>query len=58
MMIFPVKIFNRRGELTRIITAKQLIERMETKNANQKPTNRERFKLMVNTKKQAPGQES
>ena len=52
-MIFPVKIFNKHGELTKTITTEQL--QLERDNADKKPTYRERFNNMVKFKKQKTG---
>jgi len=49
-MIYPVKIYNKDGELTNVITTETL--QTERDNADKKLTYRERFNLMVNTKKQ------
>jgi len=48
-MIFPVKIFNKHGELTNVITTEQLIS--EKRNANKKFTHRERFNSLARFKK-------
>jgi len=48
-MIFPVKIFNKHGELTNVITSEQLIS--EKRNAKRNGTHRERFNSMAHVKK-------
>jgi hypothetical protein len=52
-MIYPVKIFNKHGELTKTISVKQL--KQERENGDQKLSYRARFNHMVRPKKQKTG---
>ena len=53
-MIHPVKIYDKHGKVTRIITTDELLEIRERTYGKKKTTYRERFNEMVNAKKQAP----
>ena len=55
-MIHPVKIYDKHGQLTRIITTDELLEIRERANGKKKFTYRKRFNEVVNSKKQTPGQ--
>jgi FtsZ-interacting cell division protein YlmF len=57
-MIHPVKVYDKDGKLTRIITTDELLEireRVYDVQGKKKITYRKRFDAMANAKKQAPG---